>query len=198
MTHALTCSPRPVRMTSLSMWLVFGLLLAGCQRMADAGQNGDSELRKSKNHAEVPIPHVIMHGGDAMDWVSVKNAGLQFTSKGGPVLVGLLPQAQPLNTVPAVSGLSFQIPTFGNVNRWLISIVRDGSFEVAVFDVGQSSHNDLPGLHLPTTLLNLDIAPAGAHSYTLRVKYIGSPKNGPKNLPGEMQITNAQLIVVDL
>ena len=160
--------------------------------------NGRSPgLPAGRSHAELPI-HVVLHGEQASDWVNIEQAKLSLTSHGGPIMIGLVAEGQPLSPTPAIGGLSFQIPTFGAVNRWLISIVRDYSFEVSVYSIGHSTHSDLPGLYLPSSFLNVDIVPPGLHTYTLRVKYIGSPHNGPNNLPGQMQFEATRFIGLEL
>lgn len=145
MKHTVRMRPTRVPLMLLSAFCAAAIVtLVGCHNARDVRTSSQFDLT-SKRHAEVSFPDVSLHGDQAMDWVAVKEAKLEFTSKGGPLLVGLLPQAQPVSAVPAISGLFFYVPTSGSSNRWLISIVRDDSFEVAVFDAGHSTHNDLPG-----------------------------------------------------
>ena len=62
--------------------IFLGLIIeiTACRSAVDAAKSTESDLSKNKHHAEVPFRDVSLHGDQAMDWVTVKNAKLSFTS----------------------------------------------------------------------------------------------------------------------
>jgi hypothetical protein len=125
---------------------------------------------------------------DYSDWKTVRNSRAVVHSDTSPVLLELVPVSG-VQDHPYFMKLSN--PAGGVHNRWEIRYLRDGSFQVASFVIGQSTASVAVNVAVPVNLTAVDAPTSGVHSYVIQIRYVGDTADNPSV---KLEISHARLV----
>lgn len=110
-------------------------------------------------------------------WADLKYAGLRIKCLGGPVLVGIIGFGEPLFNNMAMERLGLAEPGLSSTMQ--LMFMRDSKWVVATFAIGGETPGDNWGVifGIGSSLTAFDNPPPGIHTYTAKVRYVGSQKS---------------------
>jgi hypothetical protein len=143
-------------------------------------------------------------GDKCLDWVTFAAGKLVVQTSGRAVLISVVPRsASPADLVRV-----YQVPDFKNPfsvslsstkssvhNRWEVRYMRDATLQVGAFAFGESTAAPVLHASLPLTLIALDEPPAGTHTYTAQIRFVGDRTDGDT---AQIRFDNARIVVVGL
>jgi len=155
-----------------SLWLaVVPALVISCSTLA---AHTDQVQMKAQGQKPSRLPNpisLVAVSTEYSKWTNVKNASVSIRTGSNPILLNLIPV---FGTADKPYRLRLDSPKGGVLNRWELRYLRDLNLPIALFAVGQTTPSHALNVDAPISLTALDSPPAGLHTYTLQIRYVGS------------------------